>query len=55
MDDWLEEAAMVLNMSKVAMCSDNGPMEGFQGILKRCRLHFFTGSSALGLALRTYI
>jgi len=31
----LEEAGMVPSMSRVAHCTDNGPMEGFWGILKR--------------------
>ena len=31
----LEEAGMVQSMSRVAHCTDNGPMEGFWGILKR--------------------
>lgn len=31
----LEAAGMVQSMSRVAHCTDNGPMEGFWGILKR--------------------
>ena len=31
----LEEASMTQSMSRVAHCIDNGPMEGFWGILKR--------------------
>lgn len=31
----LEEAGMTQSMSRVAHCIDNGPMEGFWGILKR--------------------
>lgn len=31
----LEEAGMTQSMSRVAHCTDNGPMEGFWGILKR--------------------
>lgn len=31
----LEEAGMIQSMSRVAHCTDNGPMEGFWGILKR--------------------
>lgn len=31
----LEEARMIQSMSRVAHCTDNGPMEGFWGILKR--------------------
>ncbi len=35
----LEEAGMTLSMSRVAHCIDNGPMEGFWGILKRERYY----------------
>ena len=31
----LENAGMIQSMSRVAKCIDNGPMEGFWGILKR--------------------
>ena len=31
----LEKAGMTQSMSRVAHCTDNGPMEGFWGILKR--------------------
>lgn len=31
----LVEAGMTQSMSRVAHCTDNGPMEGFWGILKR--------------------
>lgn len=31
----LEETGMTQSMSRVAHCTDNGPMEGFWGILKR--------------------
>lgn len=31
----LEKARMIQSMSRVAHCTDNGPMEGFCGILKR--------------------
>jgi len=31
----LEAAGMIQSMSRVAHCTDNGPMEGFWGILKR--------------------
>ena len=31
----LEQAGMTHSMSRVAHCTDNGPMEGFWGILKR--------------------
>ena len=33
----LEQAGMTQSMSRVAHCIDNGPMEGFWGILKRER------------------
>lgn len=35
----LEEAGMMQSMSRVAHCIDNGPMEGFWGILKRERYY----------------
>ena len=35
----LEEAGMTQSMSRVARCIDNGPMEGFWGILKRERYY----------------
>lgn len=35
----LEKAGMVQSMSRVARCIDNGPMEGFWGILKRERYY----------------
>lgn len=35
----LIEAGMTQNMSKVAKCIDNGPMEGFWGIIKRERYY----------------
>ena len=35
----LENAGMVQSMSRVARCIDNGPMEGFWGILKRERYY----------------
>lgn len=35
----LEKAGMVQSMSRVAHCIDNGPMEGFWGILKRERYY----------------
>lgn len=31
----LEDAGMTQSMSRVAHCTDNGPLEGFWGILKR--------------------
>jgi transposase InsO family protein len=35
----LENAGMIQSMSRVAKCIDNGPMEGFWGILKRERYY----------------
>lgn len=35
----LERAGMIQSMSRVAKCIDNGPMEGFWGILKRERYY----------------
>jgi len=35
----LEEHGMTQSMSRVAKCIDNGPMEGFWGILKRERYY----------------
>ena len=35
----LEQAGMTQSMSRVAHCIDNGPMEGFWGILKRDRYY----------------
>ena len=35
----LEKAGMIQSMLRVARCTDNGPMEGFWGILKRERYY----------------
>ena len=35
----LEKAGMVQSMSRKGSCQDNGPMEGFWGILKRERYY----------------
>lgn len=35
----IEAAGMVQSMSRVGNCLDNGPMEGFWGILKRERYY----------------
>ena len=35
----LEAAGMTQSMSRVAKCIDNGPMEGFWGIIKRERYY----------------
>ena len=44
-------------MSRVARCVDNGPMEGFWGILKRERYygHRFTNKQELVNMIRSYI
>ena len=44
-------------MSRVAKCIDNGPMEGFWGILKRERYYGrkFTSREALVQMIRTYM
>ena len=48
---------MTQSMSRVAHCIDNGPMEGFWGILKRERYYGrrFTSKEALMDMIRTYI
>lgn len=53
----LEEAGMTQSMSRVAHCIDNGPMEGFWGILKRERYygHKFTDSESLVNMIEDYI
>ena len=35
----LEAVGMIQSMSRVAKCIDNGPMEGFWGIIKRERYY----------------
>lgn len=53
----LMEAGMVQSMSRVAHCIDNGPMEGFWGILKR-KLYYgrrFTNKKDLVKMIRNYI
>ncbi len=53
----LEKAGMIQSMSRVAKCIDNGPMEGFWGILKRER-HYgkrFTDRSSLVKMIEDYI
>lgn len=44
-------------MSRVARCIDNGPMEGFWGILKRERYYGkrFTSKKSLILMIENYI
>ena len=53
----LEAAEMTQSMSRVAHCIDNGPMEGFWGILKRERYYGkrFTDREELVRMIETYI
>ncbi len=53
----LEKAGMTQSMSRVAHCIDNGPMEGFWGILKRERYYGkrFTSKQALIRMIQSYI
>lgn len=53
----LEMAGMTQSMSRVAHCIDNGPMEGFWGILKRERYYGrrFTSKLELVLMIQRYI
>lgn len=53
----LEAAGMTQSMSRVAKCIDNGPMEGFWGILKRERYYGkrFTSKEALVKMIEDYI
>lgn len=53
----LEQAGMTQSMSRVAHCIDNGPMEGFWGILKRERYygHRFTSRKELVRMISSYI
>ncbi|OPX42602.1 integrase core domain protein [Ruminiclostridium hungatei] len=53
----LEKAGMTQSMSRVAHCIDNGPMEGFWGILKRERYYGrrFTCKKALARMIEEYI
>ena len=52
-----EDAGMMRRMSRVAHCIDNGPMEGFWGILKRERYYGkrFTSKQELVQMIRDYI
>ncbi len=48
----LTKAGMTQSMSRVAKCIDNGPMEGFWGILKRERyygIHFTDRASLVSM------
>lgn len=53
----LVEAGMTQSMSRVAHCIDNGPMEGFWGILKRERYYGrrFTSKASLTQMIINYI
>ena len=53
----LEHAGMIQSMSRVAKCIDNGPMEGFWGILKRERYYGrrFTSKETLVQMIAEYI
>ena len=53
----LEAAGMTQSMSRVAKCIDNGPMEGFWGILKRERYYGkrFTDRESLVAMIEEYI
>ena len=53
----LEDAGMTQSMSRVAHCTDNGPMEGFWSILKR-EMYYrrkFTSRQELVDAIEAYI
>ena len=53
----LVQAGMTQSMSRVAHCIDNGPMEGFWGILKRERYYGrqFTSKRELIQTIENYI
>ena len=53
----LEQAGMTQSMSRIAHCIDNGPMEGFWGILKRERYYGrrFTSKQELTQMIVNYI
>ena len=53
----LERAGMTQSMSRVGKCIDNGPMEGFWGILKRERYYgrCFTSREELVKMIEDYI
>lgn len=53
----IEAAGMTQSMSRVAKCIDNGPMEGFWGILKRERYYGkrFTNRETLAQMIEEYI
>lgn len=53
----LESAGITQSMSRVAKCIDNGPMEGFWGIIKRERYYGkrFTSRTSLVYMIESYI
>lgn len=53
----LENAGMTQSMSRIAKCIDNGPMEGFWGIIKRERYYGkkFTSCISLVHMIESYI
>lgn len=53
----LQKAGMTQSMSRVAKCIDNGPMEGFWGIIKRERYYGkrFTSKEELVFMIEKYI
>lgn len=55
--DKLTAAGITQSMSRVGKCTDNGPMEGFWGILKRERYYGrrFTSRAELVKMIREYI
>lgn len=53
----LDKAGMTQSMSRVGRCIDNGPMEGFWGILK-CEMYYlsdFKDYNSLAAAIENYI
>jgi len=53
----LDKAKMIQSMSRVGRCIDNGPMEGFWGILK-CEMYYlgnFKDYDSLAAAIENYI
>ena len=53
----LEDAGMLQSMSRIAKCIDNGPMEGFCGIIKRERYYGkrFTSRASVVEMIENYI
>lgn len=53
----IENTGMIQSMSRLGECADNGPMEGFWGILKRERYYGrrFTGREELVQMIEDYI